>query len=307
MTAGSATCTAHQPVAPDFARQAREGHQPADHGRTGGGTLSFGLANARPDEPRLAGEHVGRRLDRRRRPSAPVVAGGAAAVSAPVGPTVPTVRRRCITAAPSGTTVQLPITVAAPARSWRPTGGVVARSTAAIRVVAACRSTNPAKRLLDTRVSPTQRAEFDPGQHVAHRRARQVRHRRRRIGRGAQPDLGQRHRGRLDPGVPVRHAADRLSRPTSTRAPTASWPTSPSSPLDSTGAVCFQTYATSDLVVDLQGWYPAGHDYHAMRADAHRRHPHRPGHRHPPVAVPDRRAAGHRGQRRWRRRRARWR
>jgi hypothetical protein len=35
-------------------------------------------------------------------------------------------------------------------------------------------------------------------------------------------------------------------------------------PLDSTGAVCFQTYAASDLVADLQGWYPAGSDFHTV-------------------------------------------
>jgi len=37
-------------------------------------------------------------------------------------------------------------------------------------------------------------------------------------------------------------------------------------PLDSTGSVCFETSTPSELVVDLQGWYPAGSDYHAIQA-----------------------------------------
>src|SRR4051794_20080284 len=35
-------------------------------------------------------------------------------------------------------------------------------------------------------------------------------------------------------------------------------------PLDSSGAVCFEGLTPSDLVVDLQGWYPAGAEYHAI-------------------------------------------
>jgi 2',3'-cyclic-nucleotide 2'-phosphodiesterase (5'-nucleotidase family) len=37
-------------------------------------------------------------------------------------------------------------------------------------------------------------------------------------------------------------------------------------PLDSSGAVCFETLTSTDLVVDLQGWYPQGSDYDAIQA-----------------------------------------
>ena len=86
----------------------------------------------------------------------------------------------------------------------------------------------------------------------------------------------------------MRHAADRAESSNLNPAADRIVANLAVVPLDSTGAVCFQTYAASDLVVDLQGWYPAGSDYHAVPLDAHRRHPHRSGHRRPPRAVPGR-------------------
>ncbi len=248
---------AHSPASPDFARQAAK--------VTGlpttvalAGSVQFDVAAldmtslGSPANSALAvsigGVAVG---------TVPV-ANGAATVNLTIPDGVP-IGAQTLTAVacPSGTTIAVPVSVTG-------TPPVTAASSPAV-TSCGLQVTNPAKRLLDTRVSPTQRTEFAPGS-------------------TSQVNLAGKY------GIAADASAVALNL-TSVNVTTDGWiraypcgttPTDLTSnlnpgtgqivanlaivPLDSTGSVCFETSTAGDLVVDLQGWYPAGADYHAIQA-----------------------------------------
>ncbi|MFT3853013.1 MAG: 5'-nucleotidase C-terminal domain-containing protein [Ilumatobacteraceae bacterium] len=246
---------AESPVAPDFARRSVKVTN-APTSVAIGGNVTFGLdklnltsigapANASVAVS-IGGVAVG---------SVPV-ANGAASVSLGVPASVPSgAQTLTAVACPSGTRVDLSIEVT----------GTTSTTPQAVPAQTDCglQATNPTVRMLDTRTDVEAQAAFAPGSTL-----------------------------RLDVagkfGVDA-HASAVVVNVTSVNVTADGWirafpcgsePSGLSSnlnpvadrivanlaivPLDSTGAVCFQTLSTSDLVVDLQGWYPATSDYHAV-------------------------------------------
>ena len=244
----------NQPTMPDFARQAVKitdaptSVAPSTHvtfGLAGLDLTSLGSPANTSVDVSLGGVSLG----------TVAVTNGAATVDLSVPSGVPTgTQALTAVATPSGTTVSLPVVVGSSAVSPAPTG----TPPCGLQIV------RPALRLLDTRESPNQRAEFAPGSTL-------------------KLDVAGKY------GIAANASAVVLNL-TSVNVNADGWiraypcgttPTGLTSnlnpgadrivanlalvPLDSTGSVCFQTYADSDLVVDLQGWYPAGSDYRAVQ------------------------------------------
>lgn len=186
------------------------------------------------------------------------VTGGAAAVNLPVPGSVPAGGQTLTAVAcPSGTTVKVPVAVTG-------VGGGSGPSTAAVASCGQFQITAPATRLVDTREGlglPT--AKLAPGQEV------------RFDVRGTAGVAADAAAAVLN-FTSVNTTADGWIR----AYPCGSPPTSDASnlnpgadrivanlavvALDSTGQVCVKSYQSTDLVVDLQGWYPATTEYHPL-------------------------------------------
>jgi 2',3'-cyclic-nucleotide 2'-phosphodiesterase (5'-nucleotidase family) len=241
----NAYLAAHSPVAPDFARQGVAiTNLPTS--AVVGSNLQFGLASldltslGSPANTSIAVSIGGVSLG-----TVPV-ANGAATVNLPVPQGVPCgAQTLTAVASPSTTTVHFPVTVGP-------------LTSCGFHV------TSPAQRVLDTRISPVQRAELAPGGTL-------------------KVDLAGKYG--IDAGASavalnltsVDVAADGWIR----AYPCGTTPTSLTSnlnqianrivanlaivPLDSTGAVCFEASTATELVVDLQGWFPGASEYHTVQ------------------------------------------
>ncbi|MCU1502231.1 MAG: multifunctional nuclease/2,3-cyclic-nucleotide [Ilumatobacteraceae bacterium] len=242
----------HQPSTPDFARQAvKVTNLPT--AAVIGSNVQFGVSALNltslgsPANTSLAVSIGGVSLG-----TVPVT-NGAATVNLPVPGGVPLgAQQLTAVACSSGTKVTFAVTVS----------GTPSATPAAKPAITSCglQMTNPARRLLDTRESPNQRAEFQPGGTL-------------------KLDLAGKYGIAADAtAVALNLTSVNVTADGWIRAyPCGSPPTGLTSnlnpgadrivanlaivPLDSTGSVCFETYAPSDLVVDLQGWYPGGSEY----------------------------------------------
>ena len=248
--------TAHSPSTPDFARQsAKISGMPTTVALLG--NVQFGAASldltslGSPANTSfsvsIGGVEVG---------TVPVV-NGAATVNLTVPGGVPNgAQTLTAVACPSGTKIAFPISVT----------GTTTTTPAPTPAITSCglQVANPAKRLLDTRESPTQRAELASGGTVQVNLAGKY---------GIAADATAVALNLTSVGV----TSDGWIRayPCGTTPPDLTSNLNPVDsrivanlaivPLDSTGSVCFQTMTATDLVVDLQGWYPAGSDYHAIQ------------------------------------------
>ncbi|HEX2784987.1 MAG TPA: 5'-nucleotidase C-terminal domain-containing protein [Ilumatobacteraceae bacterium] len=249
--------TAHSPSSPDFARQSvKVTNLPtavalAASVQFGVGSLDLTSLGS-PANTSLAvsigGVAVG---------SVPV-ANGAATVNLTIPGGVPSgAQTLTAIACPSGTKIAFPVAVS----------GTTTTTPAPTPAITSCglQIANPAKRLLDTRVSPTQRTELASGGTVEVKIAGKY---------GIAADASAVALNLTSVGV----TSDGWIR----AYPCGTTPTNLTSnlnpvdsrivanlaivPLDSSGSVCLQTLTATDLVVDLQGWYPAGSDYHAIQS-----------------------------------------
>lgn len=237
---------AHKPETPDFAKQGvKLTNLPT--ALTAGGHLQFGLAaldmtslgspaNASVTLS-IGGVAIG---------TAPV-AGGAATVDVTIPDHVPCGAQDLTAAAtPSGTTVHIPVTVSG---------------------VTACglQVTNPPVRLLDTREIPVPPTVVVSGNTLELDVA----------GTHGIPDdavavaVNVTAVGATSDGWIRAYACD--SKPaelTSNLNPVANQIVANLTvvPLDGSGKVCFEMHTPSDLVVDLQGWYPGQGDYHPIES-----------------------------------------
>lgn len=264
---------AESPVSPDFARRSvKVTDLPTTV--TTGGTVSFELAKL--DLTSIgspANSSVSVTIGGVTQAASIPVTAGAASVSFTVDASTPTgTQDLVVTASPSGTVVTFRVAVDAPA----PVGvqqvqaaPATGAAPAGVRAItgppcgAPYQETNPTVRMLDTRTNLQAQEAFAPGGTLRLDVAGKF---------GVAPDAS----AVVINVTSVNVAADGWIR----AFPCGSEPSGLSSnlnpvadrivanlafvPLDSTGAVCFQTFSTSDLVVDLQGWYPAATDYRAV-------------------------------------------
>ena len=247
--------TARAPVSPDFARQAVKATS-LPSTMAIGSNLQFGVSAldltslGSPANTALAvsigGVAVG---------TVPV-ANGAATVNLPVPASVPSGSRTLTAlACPSGTTLSVTVNVT----------GTTTSSPAPTPAVTSCglQVTSPTIRVLDTRISPAQRAEFVPGGTL-------------------KVDLAGKYGIAASASAVVLNLTSvGVTQDGWIRAyPCATPPATLTSnlnqgaghvvanlavvQLDSSGSVCFETQTSSEFVVDIQGWYPAGSDYRAI-------------------------------------------
>ena len=249
--------TATSPKTPDFARQAVAAtNLPTAVAQ--GGNVQFGLSAL--DLTSLgspANNVVYVSIDGVGLGSVPVT-GGAAAVSLPVPAAVPAGGQTLTAVAcPSGTTVKVPVAVTG-------IGGGSGPSTPAVTSCGQFQITSPATRLVDTREGlGLPKAKLLAGQEV------------RFDVRGKAGVAGDAAAAVLN-FTSVNSTADGWIRAYPCGSPPAG-DASNLNPgadrivanlavvaLDSTGQVCVRSYQSTDLVVDLQGWYPAASEYHAL-------------------------------------------
>jgi len=239
----TAHLTAQSPSAPDFARQAvKVTNLPSS--TSVGANLQFGVATldlTSLGSPANASLSVS--IGAVQIGTVPVASGAAAVnLAVPAGVACGAQNLTAV-ASPSATTVSIPIAVSG---------------------AGACglQVSSPAKRLLDTRTSPVQRAEFAPGGTLKVDLAGKY---------GIAANASAVALNITSVGV----TADGWFRAypcgtvpailTSNLNPVANHVVANLAiiPLDSSGSVCFETSTTSDVIIDLQGWFPAGSDYRA--------------------------------------------